>query len=65
MSYSEIIKEILEENNLSQAGMAQRLGVNQTTVSQWILGKKKPGYDSIYLIYKNFGITPNQLFGLE
>lgn len=65
MSYSEIIKEILVENNFSQEEMAKKLGVNQTTVSQWILGKKKPGYDSIYLIYKNFGITPNQLFGVE
>lgn len=65
MHYSEIIKEIMIENDYSQADLAKKLGVNQTTVSQWILGRKKPGYDSIYLIYKNFDITPNQLFGIE
>ena len=41
------------------------LDLNQTTISQWLLGKKKPSYDSIMAIYKNFGITPNELFGIE
>lgn len=50
------------ENNLSQQGLAAILGVNQTTVSQWLLGKKKPGYDSIQLLYEKFGIEPNELF---
>ena len=44
---------------------ADILGVNQTTVSQWLLGKKKPGYDSILLLYEKFEIEPNLLFGIE
>ena len=53
------------ENGLSQQGLADILGVNQTTISQWLLGRKKPGYDSIMLIYQKFGIEPNFLFGIE
>lgn len=65
MWYIEIIKEIMKDNCLSQQAFADILGVNQTTVSQWLLGKKKPGYDSILLLYEKFEIEPNWLFGIE
>lgn len=65
MPYIEIIKEIMTENKLSQQEFANILGVNQTTVSQWLLGNKKPGYDSIRLLYEKFGIEPNDLFDME
>jgi transcriptional regulator with XRE-family HTH domain len=65
MQYVDIIKQIMQEKNLSQQAFADILGVNQTTVSQWLLGKKKPGYDSILSLYEKFGIEPNLLFGIE
>ncbi len=65
MSYTEIIKELLITNKLSQAGLAEILGVNQTTISQWMLGRKKPSYDNIMMLFEKFGITPNELFGIE
>ena len=65
MNYSEIIKEILIIKNISQQEMANKLGVNQTTISQWIMGKKKPNFENIIQIYKAYNVTPNQLFGIE
>ena len=65
MWYIDIIRQVLQEKELSQQEFADILGVNQTTVSQWLLGKKKPGYDSILLLYEKFGIEPNLLFGVE
>ena len=65
MPYIEVIKQIMIEQNLSQQKLADILQVNQTTVSQWLLGRKKPGYDSILQIYKKFDISPNTLFGIE
>ncbi len=65
MGYQEIIKEIMITNNLSQESLAKILSVNQTTIGQWLHGKKKPSYDSILSIYKNFEITPNEVFGLN
>ena len=53
------------DKNLSQEGFAKIIGVNQTTISQWLLGKKKPSYDNIVSICKNFNISPNELFGFE
>ena len=65
MWYQKIIQEVMQEKGLSQIAFAEIIGVNQTTVSQWLLGKKKPGYDSIMLLYEKFGIEPNLLFGIE
>lgn len=65
MEFQEIIKDVLVLNNLSQAKLGEMLGVNQTTVSQWLMGKKKPSYDSILAIYEKFNITPNELFGIK
>lgn len=65
MEFTEIIKDILLTHNLSQEKLANILGVNQTTVGQWIHGKKKPSYDSILAFYKHFGITPNEFFGID
>ena len=64
MWYIDIIKQVMQENNLTQQEFADILGVNQTTISQWLLGKKKPGYDSILLLYEKFSIEPNWLFGI-
>ena len=64
MKYIEIIKELMIDKKLSQQALANILGVNQTTVSQWLLGRKKPGYDSILLLYEKFSIEPNSLFGI-
>ena len=65
MPYVDVIKQIMIEYNLSQQKLADAIGVNQTTVSQWLLGKKKPGYDSIMLLYEKFNVEPNLLFGIN
>ncbi len=65
MSFKDILEEIMLERKLSQEKMAKILNVNQTTIGQWLLGRKKPSYDSIYAIYEKFGVTPNELFGID
>ena len=63
--FQEIIREIMDLKNLSQMKMAKILGVDQTTVSQWLRGTKKPSYESMLAIYEKFGIEPNELFGIK
>ena len=55
----------MTSHNLNQQSFADILGISQTTVSQWLMGKKKPSYDSICLICKKFEVNPNALFGIE
>lgn len=63
LAYIDILKQIMSDNSLTQQKLADILGVNQTTISQWLLDNKKPSYDNIMLICEKFGITPNELFG--
>ena len=65
LPFADVLRQLMNEKNLSQQKLTDVLGVNQTTVSQWLLGRKKPGYDSIALLYEKFGITPNELFGVH
>lgn len=65
MIYSEIIRQLMIERGLNQEKLARALGVNQTTVGQWLHGKKKPSYDNILAFYTHFGVTPNEFFGVE
>ncbi len=65
MKISDVINEILISNNLSQQKLAAILNVSQKTVSNWINECEYPKVKSILLIYENFGITPNELLGLE
>lgn len=62
-AYIDVIRQLMAEHHLSQAKFAALIGVNQTTVSQWLLGNKKPGYDNILAICTQFGIMPNEFFG--
>lgn len=59
------MKQLMFERNLSQQKLADILNVNQTTVSQWLRGKKKPSYDNILMFYEKFDIEPNRFFGIE
>ena len=65
MTYCEVIRQLMLEKGLSQKALAKELRVDQTTVSQWLRGKKKPSYDIILALYTHFGITPDELFGIE
>jgi transcriptional regulator with XRE-family HTH domain len=65
MKTSEIINEIMIENNLSQERLAKLLNVSQKAVSNWINDIDTPKASSIMLIYNKFGITPNELLGVE
>ena len=62
MVFQEVIKNLMEEKHLTQQALADALGINQTTVGQWLSGKKKP---SILLLYQIYQIEPNELFGIE
>ena len=53
LPFIDVIKQIMEEKNLSQKAFADRLGINQTTVSQWLLGRKNPDSTALWLYMCN------------
>ncbi len=64
MEFKEILKEFLEENNLTQVAFAKIIGVKQSQVSEWLRGKAKPGYDILRNMSKAFNISADYFLGI-
>ena len=64
-SFSEILKEFLAENNLTQVAFAKAIGVKQSQVSEWLKGKAKPGYDTLKTMAVAFNVSADYFLGIK
>ena len=64
-SFSEILKDFLVENNLTQVAFAKIIGVKQSQVSEWLKGKAKPGYDTLKNMSVAFNVSADFFLGLK
>lgn len=69
MNYNEMvgrrIKNLLEENDMSQAALAKKLHVSAQSITNWISGAKLPRMDKIDAMCEVFGCSRNDLIGDE
>ena len=65
MSFIEILKDLMIDYNLNQTQLAEKIGVKQSQVSEWLKGKSKPGYDSLKSICIALDISADKLLGLD
>ena len=47
MEFLDILKDNMIDFNLNQTRLANKIGVKQSQVSEWLKGKSKFGYNSI------------------
>ena len=59
--FSENLKELRLEARLSQAALAENIGVNQRTVSNWELGVGQPDFDILLKLARFFDVTADDL----
>ena len=64
-NFSEILKEFLKENALSQVAFARAIGAKQSQVSEWLKGKAKPGYDTLRAMACAFNVSADYFLGLK
>ena len=57
------IKELMNEEKLTQTALANKIGVKQNTISAWILEKKEPSIKSLWLLADYFGVDVDYLIG--
>ena len=50
-------KYLLKEKNVTQCVVAKKLGVHQTLISQWCVGKGKPTIEQAPVIAKELGVS--------
>ena len=60
---SERIKELMKEQGLNQVKLADKIGVKQNTISAWLLQKKEPCINSLWLIADYFDVSVDCLIG--
>ena len=63
--FSEILKDFLSENNLTQVAFANAIGVKQSQVSEWLKGKAKPGYDTLKSMVLAFNVSADYFLGVK
>lgn len=63
--FSEILREFLTINNMTQTEFAKRVGVKQSQVSEWLKGKAKPSYDILRQMSLSLGVSSDYLLGID
>jgi transcriptional regulator with XRE-family HTH domain len=64
-TFSDILKEFLIDNNLTQTAFAKTVGIKQSQVSEWLKGKAKPGYDLLKKIAEAYDVSADYLLGIK
>ncbi len=62
---AETMKNLRIGRGLSQAQMAELLGVTRSTISQYELGERSPSYEVLIRIAQYFHISTDYLLGVE
>lgn len=57
------INELLKADKLNQSGLANGIGVNQSTVCNWLNGKKEPSIESLWKLADFFDVSVDYLIG--
>ena len=57
------IKRLRQSFGISQTELGKKMGVRQSTVAMWEIGKNSPGYDMLLRLAEFFGVSVSELAG--
>ena len=61
MAISDTLRRLQKEHGESNYRLAKEIGVSQTTVANWITGRRKPLKVYMQLLAEHYGISVEQL----
>lgn len=64
MEFKEVINELLEESGLNQIKFAEKLGIKQGHLANWLNGVSKPSYDHLHNICIILNISGDRILCL-
>lgn len=64
MEFKDRLKELRTEHDLSQMQLANILGVSQSAIAKWELGKTEPTASAIILVAKYFNESTDYILGI-
>lgn len=59
------LKDILEDNDMTQKAFAEKIGVTESTVSNWVTGKTEPSMSDLIRAATLFKVSIDKLIGME
>ena len=59
----ERLRELMKEEGLNQVKLAEKVGVKQNTISNWLSGKKEPSITSLWLLADYFNVDIDYIVG--
>lgn len=65
MSIADVLRRLLEANDINQASLARIAGVSDATVSLWLSNVRKPSIDALQRISEHFGVSSDELLGMS
>lgn len=65
MKIAERLKELRQENGLSQSALAQKIGVSQKAIDYWERGVNEPKATYIVKLADFFDVTTDYILGRE
>lgn len=64
MKFNERLKELRLAHGMSQMQLARAVGISQSAIAKWELGKTEPTASAIILLAGFFGETTDYLLGV-
>ena len=61
--FSQNLRELRKEKNLTQAQLAKRLGVSKGTVAMWEVGQREPKFEMLKKIANLFSESTDYILG--
>ena len=63
MTFSEKLRLLIEENDLTQKGLANELHIPVSTFGGYVQGTSEPDFQTLVMIAKYFGVSADYLLG--
>jgi len=63
MNLGEVIRELLEQHNMTQKELAKMLAITPSALGNYIQGTREPDYDTLIKIADSFHVTTDFLLG--
>ncbi|MBR1867488.1 MAG: helix-turn-helix transcriptional regulator [Clostridia bacterium] len=65
MSFAQVLKDMMNERNVTQFQLAEGIGYSQRAVSKWVNKQAEPTETAIVACAKFFGVSADELLGID